>query len=68
MSRPIDTALMIDGRLEASHRRSRAGRFDILLVCHPHPLHQGTMHNKVVTTLAVWPGIWACRSCVFFAV
>jgi uncharacterized protein len=21
-------------------------------VCHPHPLHQGTMHNKVVHTLA----------------
>ena len=23
-----------------------------LVVCHPHPLHGGTMHNKVVTTLA----------------
>jgi alpha/beta superfamily hydrolase len=22
------------------------------VVCHPHPLHGGTMHNKVVTTLA----------------
>lgn len=22
------------------------------IVCHPHPLHGGTMHNKVVTTLA----------------
>ena len=27
-----------------------AGR--IAVVCHPHPLHQGTMHNKVVHTLA----------------
>ena len=53
MSRPIDTALMIDGRLEgiltAVPEQTAA---DILLVCHPHPLHQGTMHNKVVTTLA----------------
>lgn len=24
----------------------------IALICHPHPLHGGTMHNKVVTTLA----------------
>ena len=22
-----------------------------VVVCHPHPLHGGTMHNKVVTTL-----------------
>ena len=22
------------------------------IICHPHPLHGGTMHNKVVTTLA----------------
>ena len=24
----------------------------VAVICHPHPLHQGTMHNKVVTTLA----------------
>lgn len=24
----------------------------IAVVCHPHPLHQGTMHNKVAHTLA----------------
>lgn len=23
-----------------------------MVVCHPHPLHGGTLHNKVVTTLA----------------
>jgi alpha/beta superfamily hydrolase len=23
-----------------------------IVVCHPHPLHGGTLHNKVVTTLA----------------
>ena len=22
------------------------------IICHPHPLHDGTMHNKVVTTVA----------------
>lgn len=24
----------------------------VAIVCHPHPLYHGTMHNKVVTTLA----------------
>lgn len=24
----------------------------VALICHPHPLHGGTMHNKVVSTLA----------------
>ncbi len=24
----------------------------VSIICHPHPLHEGTMHNKVVTTLA----------------
>ncbi len=24
----------------------------IAIVCHPHPLHEGTMHNKVVHTMA----------------
>jgi alpha/beta superfamily hydrolase len=23
-----------------------------MIICHPHPMYQGTMHNKVVTTLA----------------
>lgn len=25
---------------------------NLAIICHPHPLHEGTMHNKVVTTLA----------------
>lgn len=25
----------------------------IAIICHPHPLHEGTMNNKVVTTLAM---------------
>ena len=35
----------------------------IMVVCHPHPLHQGTMNNKVVTTLCGvadrlgWPSV-----------
>lgn len=24
----------------------------VMIICHPHPLHEGTMHNKVVTTIA----------------
>ncbi len=24
----------------------------VMIICHPHPLYQGTMHNKVVTILA----------------
>lgn len=24
----------------------------VCIICHPHPQHEGTMHNKVVTTLA----------------
>lgn len=24
----------------------------VAVICHPHPLHEGSMHNKVVTTLA----------------
>jgi alpha/beta superfamily hydrolase len=27
------------------------GRAGVAIVCHPHPLHGGTMHNKVVTML-----------------
>jgi len=41
------------GRLEAlisgikeTHDESVVG-----IICHPHPLYQGTMHNKVVTTV-----------------
>lgn len=25
---------------------------DVIIICHPHPLHDGTMQNKVVTTIA----------------
>lgn len=40
------------GTLESvvEHRASEPNA--IAVVCHPHPLHGGTMNNKVVTTLA----------------
>ena len=42
------------GRLEALHENPdetvRAER--AVVICHPHPLHGGTMHNKVVYRLA----------------
>jgi alpha/beta superfamily hydrolase len=39
------------GRLEASFAKPSRPVFAALLL-HPHPLYQGTMQNKVVTTLA----------------
>ena len=42
------------GRLEAVVEvpQAEAAPAAFLVVCHPHPLHGGTMDNKVVTTLA----------------
>ena len=40
------------GALQAMLETPEAARSDALaIVCHPHPQHQGTMHNKVVHTL-----------------
>jgi alpha/beta superfamily hydrolase len=42
-----------EGPLEALLRRPAAGPAAFAaLVCHPHPLHGGTMHNKVVFSIA----------------
>lgn len=41
---PIEAAVDLPDAAEA-----RAG---VAIVCHPHPLQGGTMHNKVVTTLS----------------
>ena len=38
----------IEASLDLAHRTAAA----IAVICHPHPLQQGTMQNKVVTTLA----------------
>lgn len=41
------------GKLEASlHLPESLQPERLAIICHPHPLHQGTMNNKVVTTLA----------------
>jgi len=40
------------GRLEAEIDSADATASAIAVVCHPHPLQQGTMQNKVVTTIA----------------
>ncbi len=40
------------GKLEAMTQSPTQVQADITcIICHPHPLHEGTMHNKVVTTL-----------------
>lgn len=41
------------GRIEALIEEPEAGEpVEAALICHPHPLHGGTMHNKVVHRLA----------------
>ncbi len=37
-----------DGRLEGRYQRSRLATPPIALLLHPHPLHGGTMNNRVV--------------------
>lgn len=40
------------GRLEGMLELPEAAPRAIAVACHPHPQHEGTMHNKVVHTLA----------------
>lgn len=40
------------GKLEALLEEPRFPAREVALVCHPHPLYGGTMHNKVVYRLA----------------
>jgi alpha/beta superfamily hydrolase len=40
------------GELEAAVVDSAANSRFVAVICHPHPLQQGTMDNKVVTTIA----------------
>ncbi len=53
---PVQENLFIDGpvgRLEAILDRPGQGAIEgCAVVCHPHPQHGGTMHNKVAHTLA----------------
>lgn len=55
MSRIIETLMLPGpaGRLEALLEEPATGDpVHAVLVCHPHPQHGGTMHNKVVYRLA----------------
>ena len=53
---PVSEKLFIDGpagRLESILEEPRDGPVrGCAVVCHPHPQHGGTMHNKVAHTLA----------------
>lgn len=52
------------GPLESIQHAPEAPDNRVLLVCHPHPLYQGSMENKIVTTLcraAAESGITAYR-------
>jgi alpha/beta superfamily hydrolase len=40
-----------DGRLEGRYHHGRGGTAPLALILHPHPLHGGTMNNKVVYDL-----------------
>ena len=53
MKRNTEEKLSIDGpagTLELLVTRAESSRA-VAVICHPHPLHGGTMHNKVVSTL-----------------
>jgi alpha/beta superfamily hydrolase len=41
-----------EGRIEARYHHARGGTAPMALVLHPHPLHGGTMSNKIVQTIA----------------
>jgi alpha/beta superfamily hydrolase len=58
INRPNDSFIVIEGSQGALEvvltRADRAAITDwtyVVIICHPHPLHGGTMDNKVVTTL-----------------
>jgi alpha/beta superfamily hydrolase len=50
-ARPIEIAGP-EGALEGAIDGDAGAPAAVAVICHPHPLEQGTMHNKVVTTLA----------------
>ena len=52
-ARPLTLQSSI-GTIEALHELPAAGiaAHGVAIIAHPHPLHGGTMHNKVVQTLA----------------
>jgi alpha/beta superfamily hydrolase len=54
MPRKIESLFLAGpaGRLEALLEEPEQSPIGIALVCHPHPQHGGTMHNKVVYRVA----------------
>ncbi len=40
-----------EGRIEGRYHHARGGTAPMALVLHPHPLHGGTMNNKIVYTI-----------------
>lgn len=41
------------GLIEAVHDKVKNSNQEVVaVICHPHPLYQGSMHNKVVTTIS----------------
>lgn len=52
------------GALQSIVMKPEAGTFPVprglAILCHPHPLHQGTLENKVVTTLAKATRAFGC--------
>jgi uncharacterized protein len=54
MPRKIESLFLAGpaGRLEALLEEPDQSAIGIALVCHPHPQHGGTMHNKVVYRIA----------------
>src|SRR5512133_2321234 len=40
-----------EGRIEGRYHHARGGTAPMALVLHPHPLHGGTMNNRVVYTI-----------------
>jgi len=50
----IDTHLQLNGKaglIEAKTTMPNTAPNGVVIVCHPHPLHGGTMDNKVIYTL-----------------
>src|SRR3954469_4686759 len=54
MPRKIESLFLAGpaGRMEALLEEPDQAAIGIALVCHPHPQHGGTMHNKVVYRVA----------------
>lgn len=41
------------GQIEVAHDKVKDSNQEVAaVICHPHPLYQGSMHNKIVTTIS----------------